>query len=357
MQDGRAAEDGGVTGTGRSTFAPGILTGGWARAWRVAAAALLGLALLGLALLPLFMSPYQLRTYTTMLLLALMAQGWNLIGGYTGYAAFGNVAFFGIGAYATGLLMLSPWHVPFFAALLAGALLAALLAALLGLPVLRLKGHYFAIATLGIAEALRQIADSWDSLTNGSTGIDLPLNPNDSFFYYTALGLVVLGLVATWLLARSKLGYGWVAIREDEDAARMLGINATRFKVLAFAFSAALGALAGGVTAYQNIHVTPADFFRIDYTLQMIIACIIGGVGTVFGPFLGAAVYQLLSTYLWGQFTALHPTFLGLIIIFFIVFLPRGMLQAIPGLVGIVTGRRRLRWQTLLANVRANRVQ
>jgi branched-chain amino acid transport system permease protein len=310
-----------------------------------------------LAALPAVMSPYQLRTYTTMLLLALMAQGWNLIGGYTGYAAFGNVAFFGVGAYTTGLLMLSAWQVPFFPALLAGALLAALLAALIGLPVLRLKGHYFAIATLGVAEALRQIADSWDSVTNGATGIDLPLNPSDSFFYYTALGLVTLGLLATWLLARSKIGYGWVAIREDEDAARMLGINTTRFKVLAFALSAAFAALAGGVTAYQNIHVTPTDFFKIDYTLQMIIAAIIGGSGTVFGPFAGAAVYQLLSTYLWGQFIELHPTFLGLIIIFFIVFLPRGLMQLILPMIEILTGRRRFRWESIFANIRANRVQ
>ena len=337
--------------------APRLLAERRAQAWQWAGLGVVGLALVVLATLPSFMSPYQLRTYTTLLLLALMAQGWNLIGGYTGYAAFGNVAFFGIGAYTTGLLMLSPWQVPFFPALMAGAVLAALVATLIGLPVLRLKGHYFAIATLGVAEALRQIADSWDSLTNGSTGIDLPLEPNDAFFYYTALGLVVLGLLVTWLLVRSKIGYGWVAIREDEDAARMLGINTTRFKVLAFALSAVFAALAGGVTAYQNIHVTPTDFFKIDYTLQMIIATIIGGTGTIFGPLIGAAVYQLLSTYLWGRFIELHPTFLGMIIIFFIVFMPRGLMQLIRGAIEITTRRRRFQWRSLFANIRANRVR
>jgi branched-chain amino acid transport system permease protein len=357
MQDQRAADDGSAANSRTAALAPPLDAGMQANRWRWAGRALIGLALVGLAILPAFISPYQLRTFSTMLLLALMAQGWNLIGGYTGYAAFGNVAFFGIGAYTTGLLMLSPWRVAFFPALLAGALVAALVAALIGLPVLRLRGHYFAIATLGVAEALRQIADSWDSLTNGSTGIDLPLQSSDAFFYYTALALVALGLLATWRLARAKIGYGWVAIREDEDAARMLGINTTRFKVLAFALSAAFAALAGGVTAYQNIHVTPTDFFKIDYTLQMIIACIIGGAGTIFGPFIGAAVYQLLSTYLWGQFTELHPTFLGLIIIFFIVFLPRGLMQLTPLLVEIVAGRRKLRWQDLFANIRAHRVR
>jgi branched-chain amino acid transport system permease protein len=357
MYDPSTAEDRGPAGTGTDPLALPAPLGGRGRLSRRAGLALIPLALVVLLILPSFMSPYQLRTYTVLLLLALMAQGWNLIGGFTGYAAFGNVAFFGIGAYTTGLLMLSPWQVPFFAALIAGALLAALFAALIGLPILRLRGHYFAIATLGVAEALRQIADAWDSVTNGSTGIDLPLNPNDSFFYYTALGLVVLGMVATWLLARAKIGYGWIAIREDEDAARMLGINTTRYKVLAFALSAAFAALAGGVTAYQNIHVTPTDFFKIDYTLQMIIATIIGGPGTVFGPPIGAAIYQLLSTYLWGQFIELHPTFLGLIIIFFVVFLPRGLMQLVSPLVEVLARRRRFRWESLFANIRANRVQ
>ncbi len=320
------------------------------------AAALAGfLALLALLVaLPRLVSSYRLLTYTRFLILALMAQGWNFIGGYTGYAAFGNVAYFGIGAYTTGLLMLGKWHVPFFPALAAGAVLSALVAILLGLPILRLKGHYFAIATLGVAEALSQVADTWDSVTEGSTGIDLPLKTEGEFFYYTALALVIGGLALTWAFSRSKLGNGCIAIREDQDAARMLGINTTLFKVIAYALSAVFAALAGGLTAYQNIHVTPGDFFKIDYTLQMIIATIIGGTGTVLGPVLGAAVYQLLSTYVWSRFLELHPTVLGAIIVLFIVFLPRGLMT--------VLGRKRQRGERafrpsdLLANVRAHRV-
>src|SRR5512132_3591576 len=119
----------------------------------------------GLLFLPRFVSSYKLLTYTTVLCLALMAQGWNFIGGYAGYAAFGNVAFFGIGAYTTGLLMLSKWHVSFFPALAAGALLSAVVATLIGFPVLRLKGHYFAIAPLGVAECFREVASAWDKVT------------------------------------------------------------------------------------------------------------------------------------------------------------------------------------------------
>jgi len=318
---------------------------------------LLVAVLAALLLLPRFVSSYKLLTYTTVLCLALMAQGWNFIGGYTGYAAFGNVAFFGIGAYTTGLLMLSKWHLSFFPAVFAGALLSAFVATVIGLPVLRLKGHYFAIATLGVAEAFREIAGSWDSVTEGATGIDLPVRSDNTFFYYTALGFVVVGVFVTFLLERSKIGYGWVAIREDQDAARMLGINTTIFKVAAFALSAIFASLAGGIIAYQNIHVAPNDFFKIEYTLQMIIACIIGGTGTVWGPLLGAAVYQLLSTYIWSHFLELHPTVLGAIIIFFIVFLPRGLMQLFGRLGLVARGRRRVGWDILLANVRASRLE
>jgi branched-chain amino acid transport system permease protein len=312
--------------------------------------------LLVLVAVPQFQSQYQLLNYTRFLLLALMAQGWNLIGGYTGYAAFGNVAFFGVGAYTTGLLMLSRWHVPFFPALLSGAVLANLVAAVIGFALLRLRGHYFAIASLGIAEAFREIADSWDSLTEGSTGIDLPIRSDGEFFYYTALALVVAGAIITAWLARSKIGYSWIAIREDHEAARMMGIDTTRMKVLAFALSAIFAALAGGLTAYQSIHVTPTDFFKIDYTLQMIIACIIGGTGTVLGPIIGAGIYQLLSTYAWGHFIELHPTVVGIIIILFVMFAPRGLMQIVREIRPGSKAPRRSLWQRLLVNVRAHRV-
>jgi branched-chain amino acid transport system permease protein len=316
---------------------------------------ILGSALLtGLVLLPSFVSPYHLRIGTTLLCLALMAQGWNLIGGYAGYAAFGNVAFFGIGAYTTGLLMLSKGRVPFFPSLAAGALLSAAVAAAAGVAVLRLRGHYFAIATLGVAEACREVADTWDGLTEGSTGIDLPVRSGgEAFFYGTALALVVLGVVATALLARSKLGFGWIAIREDETAARMLGIPTTRFKVAAFALSAVFAALAGGITAYENIHVAPNDFFKIEYTLQMIIACVIGGTGTVWGPLLGAAVYQILSTFVWSHFLELHPTVLGATIILFVIFLPRGLMDVVRAAAAGAAGHP---WRALKERLAATRV-
>jgi branched-chain amino acid transport system permease protein len=313
-------------------------------------------AFVGLLFLPRVRSEYELLTYTRFLILALMAQGWNLIGGYTGFAAFGNVGFFGIGAYTTGLLMISKWQIPFFPALACGAVLAGMVAVLIGLPVLRLKGHYFAIATLGVAEAFREIADTWDSVTQGSTGIDLPVRSEGDFFYYSALVLVILAIGATYLLARSKIGYAWVAVREDQEAAQMLGINTTAVKVIAFALSAVLAAMAGGLTAYQNIHVTPGDFFKIPYTLQMIIATVIGGVGTIFGPTIGAGLYTLLSNYVWGRFIELHPTVLGALIVFFVIFLPRGLMPLVGEMIRVARGQKQFRWRSLLSNVRAHRV-
>ena len=310
-----------------------------------------------LACLPFVTTPNLLRTYTQWFLLAVMAQGWNLVGGFMGYTSFGNVAFFGIGAYTVGLLMLSEWRLPFLVALPLAGLLAAAFASAIGYPVLRLKGHYFAIATLGVAEAARQIADNWDSVTNGAMGIDLPLQTNSAYFFYTGLALAAGGVIATLLLRRSRLGCGWIAIREDEDASKTLGIHTARYKIAAWALSAGFAGLAGGVTAYQNIHVTPGDFFKVDYTLQMIIACVIGGPGTVWGPVVGAGIYQLLSTYLWGSFRELHPTFLGAIIIFFIVFLPYGLPQAGRAVKALLAGHRASALRLLLGPAESTRVR
>jgi branched-chain amino acid transport system permease protein len=324
---------------------------------RSGAKAVLGVALLAAVfVLPRMQSEYQLLVSTRLLLLALMAQGWNFIGGYTGYAAFGNVAFFGIGAYGTGLLMISRWHLSFFPALALGAILACVVAVVIGLAVLRLTGHYFAVATLGVAEALRELCDNLDGITEGSTGIDLPVTANGAFFYYSALAMVLAGVGLTAVLVRAKIGYAWLAIREDQVAARSLGINTTAAKVLAFALSAIFAALAGGITAYQNIHVTPTDFFKIEYTLQMIIACVIGGTGTVFGPLIGAGVYQLLSTYVWSHFIDLHPSVLGGMIVFFVILSPRGLMPILGAVGALASGERRFHWRSLLFNVRAHRV-
>ena len=283
-------------------------------------------------------SGFTYRTLTTMFLLIVTAQGWNLIGGYTGYAAFGNVAFFGLGAYTTAILMFRfDW--PFLLTLPLGGLIAALYAALVGLPVLRLRGHYFAIATLGVAEATREIVAWWTPVTYGATGISLPfLKPIDfaqNFFYYITLGMVLFGLALTWFLTRRKIGYAWAAIRADEDGAKMLGVNTTASKVTAFALAAFLTGLAGSTYAYYNSFIAPEEVFKIDRTLQAILASVLGGAGTLAGPVVGAMIFQLVNAFLifgkpfgidLGQF---HVTILGVFIVLVIVFTPRGLIDLV----------------------------
>jgi branched-chain amino acid transport system permease protein len=313
------------------------------------------------------LSGFVLTSLTTALLLAVRAQAWNFIGGYTGYAAFGNVAFYGLGAYGTAILM-TRLHWPFFLAMLAGGLIATVYAVIVGLPVLRMRGQYFAIATLGVAEATRELVSSpqLSRLTAGPTGINLPFfrpeglsgaaaaEAGNVFFYYVAMGLVVVVVLATWLLTRSKLGYSLVAIREDEEAAKMLGINTTWAKVAAFALSAFFTGLVGGHYAYWRTFILPEEVFNVRYTLEGILSAVLGGPGTILGPVVGGGIYDAVSTFLTfskpfgidlGQF---HVTILGVFIVMVIIFLPRGVADFF--------GRRKLSWGMFLENVRQNRV-
>jgi len=307
-----------------------------------------------LFIFPLFASGFWLNTLTLLLLLAAMAQGWNYIGGYTGYAAFGNVAFFGIGAYGTALSM-TKLHWPFFPSMLVGVLAAIVFAVGFGLPLLRLKGHYFAIATVALATAVGEVADSWTNFTGGSAGVTLPffhpIQLSGQYFYYLSLLLVIGGILLTWYLMKRKLGYSWVAVREDEDAANMMGINTTWSKVIAFALSAVLAAFAGGIYAYWKTFVLAEEVFKIDYTLQMILATVLGGPGTVIGPFLGAFIYYILITLLvfFLPIGQLHATILGVIIILVMIFTPKGIMD-------FLSGKKKLTWHALLENVRTYRV-
>jgi len=301
--------------------------------------------------LPFFITGYWMRTLTLLFMLAGMSQAWNFIGGYTGYPAFGNVVFFGMGAYTTGILMnKASW--PFIPSFVASGLVAAVFAILVGLPVLRLKGHYFAIATLGVAEAVREIVDNWVSLTEGGNGMTLPISHDPNFtmqIYYTMLGILLASVLVTYLLSRTRWIYGMVAIREDEDAAKVMGINTTLFKILAFTLSGLITGLIGGLYGYWNTFIDTNSVFAISYTLRMIIIPILGGPGTVLGPVVGAVLFYAIRTYLWLHFTKLHALFLGFVIVLVIIFMPKGIMD-------VVRGRRRFTWSYFLNTVRESRV-
>jgi branched-chain amino acid transport system permease protein len=280
---------------------------------------------------PLLHNGYYENLVRSILMFSAMALGWNVIGGYAGYVSFGNVVYFGLGAYASALLAENGIDNVWLAILLALAV-AALFAVVLGLPILRLKGHYFAIATLGIALAVAEIVANLDALGGGS-GVTLHQAAWFSQYYY-AMWLVCAGsLVATWLIARSKFGYALVAIRENEDAAVVLGVDPTRSKVAAWAISGMMAAAAGAVFAFANGFIDPPTAFSIDINVFPIVMAIFGGIGTAAGPLVGAFLLTAVNETLWRHFPQIHTLFFGAVIVLVVLFCPRGLLylRDVPG--------------------------
>jgi len=285
------------------------------------------LVVLVLAVAPMGLSPFLTQFLINLFMLAALAESWNIIGGFTGYASFGNVAFFGIGAYTTGVL-LSVLEWPFALALPLSGLVAMAFAALVGMPILRLKGHYFAIATLGVAETMREIVYNL-KITGGGTGLTMPITKNPLPFFYLMLGILLAATVVNWWLSASRFGYGLVAIREDEDAAMAMGINAALYKTAAFALSGAFAGLVGGVFAYWITFIDPEGVFKVITTIQMIIMAVFGGMGTVVGPLLGALVLASVSELLSTHLVSLAELFNGIIVILVVLFMPKGLADAI----------------------------
>jgi len=285
------------------------------------------LVVAALALAPWGLSPFLVQFLINLFMLAALAESWNIIGGFTGYASFGNVAFFGIGAYTTAVLLTAAaW--PFALALPAGGLLAMAFAGLIGMPILRLKGHYFAIATLGVAETMREIVYNL-KITGGGTGLTMPITRSPLPFFYLMLAILVAATLVNWWLSASRFGYGLIAIREDEDAAMAMGINTALYKTAAFALSGAFAGLVGGVFAYWITFIDPEGVFRVIVTIQMIIMAVFGGMGTVVGPLLGALVLASVSELLSTQLVSLAELFNGLIVILVVLFMPKGLAEVI----------------------------
>jgi branched-chain amino acid transport system permease protein len=292
---------------------------------------------------------FRIATLTAMFIT--MATAWNIIGGLTGYAAFGNVAFFGIGAYTTGMLVVDG-HWPFLLALPLSPLAAAMFAALVGLPLLRLHGHYFAVASLGVGVAVGELVQNIDyhgkPVFGGASGLFLPILavPNrDVFFFYVMLASAALAIAVTWWAKRSRFGYGLVAIRENEEAAEVIGVNTTAYKVAAFTLAAALTGLAGGIFSQWNVFINQENVFPIEYNVQMILMALLGGAGTLFGPAAGALLLQLLIQFLGGSLPITlelpflpenaRPIFaqiiLGILLMLVVIFAPRGIIDFFGG--------------------------
>ena len=312
---------------------------------RVPNRGVLGFALLLaiLVVLPLFgLSPNAVRLLFVTFVWVTVSIAWNILGGFGGQVSFGFAVFYGLGAYAAALAVNS--GLPRLVALLLSAGVAVLASLLIGLPTFRLRGPYFAIATIGVSESVRVLMTNV-SLTGGASGYRIletgPFRQLDHF--YISLALAVVALAASVEVRRSRFGLALIAIREDEDAASDLGVNPFRTKLLAHALAAALTGAAGGVYAQYAAFIHPQGVFAFSIGVAILLMPIIGGVGTIWGPVVGGVVYGLIHDELVASFPQLHLLIYGSLLILIVLFEPAGLYGLLDRWFRALAGARRIR--------------
>lgn len=297
----------------------------------IAAAAFLALAA-GMAFFPSFVdSRYHLTLATLTMMWMGLASSWNLISGFTSYASFGHAALFGLGAYIVGIGTVR-YDLSVYVALVAAFVLVGLFSFALGLLSLRMRGHYFAIATLGVSEAVRVIINSWRSYTKGSIGFSLPIDlviADGRTPFYVMLGSLVGIVVVSAAVLWSRVGTRLLAIRNDEEVAEALGVRASGYKIGAFALSGAFAGLFGGVFAWVLGYLTPEAALTPVISLQIAVMAILGGRGTILGPLIGGLSFYLVGEYLLVKTGELHAVLLGLVLIGTMLFLRQGIFGAL----------------------------
>ncbi|MFB6133062.1 MAG: branched-chain amino acid ABC transporter permease [Halanaeroarchaeum sp.] len=296
-----------------------------------------------------FVAPNAYILHTGMLVLMWMgfASAWNIIGGFTGYVSFGHAAFIGYGMFTAGILYnvygiggaLETFGAigGFVGILIAAGLVSGVIAAILSYPLLRLRGHYFAIAMLGVAEASKAFftnypADLLPGDLRGARGwmlpiIDPPMVTAEAFLYYAMFVVATLTVLMAYLIKRSKIGYGLIAIREGENAARMLGVPVTRYKIYGFILSAFPVGILGAINAYSihTVKSTQHHTFHVANTIDMIVVAMLGGLGTVTGPIVGSVVFIGLRDFIFSDYLQFHLLLTGLLIVLVVLGAPRGL--------------------------------
>jgi branched-chain amino acid transport system permease protein len=281
-------------------------------------------------------SPQLQNTAIVILMTAQLGVAWNILGGYAGQISLGHAAFFGCGAYVSTTLLaaygLSPWL-----GMLAGAAAAALLSIAIGGPCFRLRGHYFAMATIAVGEIVQAVVTNSESL-GGAVGLYLPLEEKGLWgftfktklpYHYIALGLLVLTLLVNRTVVRSHVGYYLRAIKDDPDAARSVGVPLARYKLVAIALSSALTAMGGTLYAQKELYIDPGSTLSTALSIRVALAAILGGVGNLFGPVLGAliltAIEDLSRIAFGGTGRGTDLVVYGLVIIGVALFKPEGV--------------------------------
>ncbi|HET9493687.1 MAG TPA: branched-chain amino acid ABC transporter permease [Chloroflexia bacterium] len=311
---------------------------GWSAAlqrWRQMGPWLLIALVLVLGLLPSITgNPSQREEFFTIIMAVVLASSLNILLGYTGYVSFGHVVFFGLGGYV-GLYLMITFGVPLWIAAAAGGLASGLLAFLLGKAILRLRGAYFALATIGINEAMRAFVNVFEPF-GGSTGLSLHFSIYQPYggsaqalwmVYYVMIALAIATIVISYIIKTSKFGLGLMAVREDEDAAEVMGIVTPTLKTWAYVLSAIIPGIVGVLFFFKNGNVEPHDAFRLHISIEMIVMVMLGGQGTVLGPVLGAGVYQWLRGFLLTNplFKDIQLVVAGVLLLLIVLFVPAGL--------------------------------
>jgi len=282
-------------------------------------------------------NPTNLNLLILVLMAAQLGVAWNVLGGYAGQVSLGHAAFYGVGAYTSTLALMNfginPWL-----GMLGGGLLAAVLSIVFGWGCFRLKGHYFAMATIAVAELVQIVFTNWE-YGGAAVGLTLPMS-HDGWawmvfsdkrpYYWLALGLLALTLGATSLIERSHIGYYLRAIKDEPDAARSIGIDISRYKQVALCVSAFFTALGGSLYAQKELYIDPASVLSTSLSIKMALVAILGGIGTLFGPVLGAAVLttieELTRSLFGGTGTGIDTIIYAALIIAIAVFYPSGLI-------------------------------
>ena len=287
-------------------------------------------------------NPFYQHLLIMVLFWTLLGTAWNLLGGFAGQVSFGHATFLGVGAYTTMLLYLkvgwSPWL-----GLILGGLIGALVSLPIGLICFRLRGPYFSLATLAVAEIVRLVALNWEDLTAGPTGLLITKLPAVDWFgrsidwetklpfYYIAVALALTAMGITWFTSRSRLGAYLLAIREDVDSAEAAGIDTTRTKVAALALSAFIAGLAGGFYGLYFRYIDPDAVFSIAMSVEMVFIAVVGGIATTGGPIVGAVFLVTIAELFRDRFQVGHLIFYGLLMMIVIRYMPEGIWGRLRG--------------------------
>jgi len=286
-----------------------------------------GLIFIGAVILPLVVGEFWVHVAVEILILGLFAVSFNMIFGYMGQLSFGHAAYYGVGAYATGMLMVKA-SVPLPLCLLASMMAAGICALIFGYFCVRLTGIYFAILTLAFGQLMYYIIFQWYSFTGGDDGLQGIIPPDLLFgataYYYFTLCIVAAALIAMWYISRSPFGYTMRAIRDNADRTRFIGINVRKYMLINFVVAAMFAGLAGGLLGPFNRSIAP-DLCNWHQSGVPVFMTVIGGPLGFFGPMIGSVIYTFLMAFVTG-FTEYWPLVIGLVIIFVVLFMPGGVL-------------------------------